>query len=107
LIGQHHRDCHESELEGAEQIAPQIETMRVRILALFEAHGPMTDEELLDRYNALHDRIAINSLVPRRYELVRDGKLENSGERRKGRSGVKRIVWRVPSGPPIQLSLIA
>ena len=97
-IGQHHRDCHDSEYDGAKQIGPQKKTLQAMIYRLYEATDYMSDEEMLDAFCAKHGeqwREFRNSLEPRRYELVRDGKLENSGQRRAGRSGIRRIVWRI------------
>ena len=106
LLGQHHRDPHDSELEGAERIAPKVETLQERVKKLFLTFGAMTDEELLEAYVANYEPIYKNSLEPRRYELVRDGWLEKSAERRPGKSGVKRIVW-APAGPKGQRELWA
>jgi cytochrome c2 len=92
-IGQHHTECHDSEMDGAKQIGPQIATLHARVLALFEAYGFMTDEELLDRYVTRWGAISKNSLEPRRNELVREQQVMNTGLRKSGRSGVKRIVW--------------
>ena len=91
--GQHHTECHDSEMDGAKQIGPQIATLHARVLALFDAYGFMTDEELLDRYVTRWGSISKNSLEPRRNELVREQQVMNTGLRKPGRSGVKRIVW--------------
>ena len=61
LLGQHHRDPHDSELEGAERIASKVETLQERVKKLFLTFGAMTDEELLEAYVAnyeLHGRAA-------------------------------------------------
>lgn len=104
ILGQHHRDPHDSELDGAERIASKVETLQARVKGLFEQYGAMTDEELLDHYTSQFGTIYKNSLEPRRYELVRDGWLEKSLERRPGKSGVRRIVW-APAGPKGQLDI--
>lgn len=92
-IGQHHTDCHESELDGAKAIGAYASRIQGHVMTLFTTYGPMTDEELLERYIATYGHIYKNSLEPRRYELVRAGALCKSAMRRQGKSGVRRIVW--------------
>lgn len=92
-IGQHHTDCHESERDGAAAIGPHASRIQGQVMSLFSKYGPMTDEELLERYVATYGHIYKNSLEPRRYELVRAGALCKSAIRRQGKSGVRRIVW--------------
>lgn len=104
-LGQYHRDCHDTEYDGAQAIGPQIATLRAQVMALFRKHGPMTDDELMDAYTAAHGSIYKNSLEPRRYELVKDGLLEKTAAKRKGKSGVSRIVWGIPNMAPVQLTL--
>jgi hypothetical protein len=109
-IGQHHRDCSDAELAGAEAIAPAVDTIKARVKEIFEAKGALTDAELKQHYEAAHGPIDVNSLQPRRYELKLEGWLEDSGDRRQGTGRVRRTVWRRVSQPTLrpldQLSLL-
>ena len=106
MIGQHHTGCSDTELAGAAAIAPSAETIKARVKLIFERRGPLTDCELKARYEAIYGAIDVNSLQPRRYELKIEGWLEDSGERRKGSSGVNRTVWQKVVHAPEQLSLL-
>ena len=92
-FGQYHTDAGDSELAGAVAIAPKLDNLKIRVLTLFREHHRLTDEELLARYIARWGEIYKNSLEPRRYELAKLGLVRKSDERRKGKSGVGRIVW--------------
>jgi hypothetical protein len=87
------RNAHDTEIEAAEYIEPSTQTLRNRVYELFSFFGPMTDEELMDRYIAKYGHIYKNSLEPRRTELTNEGLIVKTTLRRPGRSGVNRIVW--------------
>lgn len=66
------------------------------ILMILRAAGPGTDEEIARAYLSL-DRppCSPSGLRSRRAELVRLGKVEDSGERVKLETGRNAIVWRL------------
>jgi hypothetical protein len=71
------------------------QSQRQRILELFTVNESgldtgFTDEELMDRLG-----LTGNSLHPRRWQLVKDEVLYDSGERRPTRNGLPAIVWRI------------
>lgn len=61
------------------------------VLATFWRFGPMTDQELVDRYAGPPQ--STSGLRTRRHELVDRGLIRDSGERRKLESGRLAIVW--------------
>jgi predicted ArsR family transcriptional regulator len=75
--------------EAAERI--DAKTLRAKVLATINLHGPLTADEAAARLN-----MSILSIRPRCTELRELGKLEDSGERRLNASGRKAIVWRIP-----------
>lgn len=83
--------------DTAKEAATQANTGRTRawVLDFMRSNGVhgVTDEEIITagEFNGLR----ANGLRPRRVELVRDGLVEDSGEKRKTRSGRNAIVWRL------------
>jgi hypothetical protein len=79
--------------ETSKAAAGQIETttgeLRARVLAHLKACGGATDEETQDALG-----MAQNTERPRRVELVRAGRVIDSGETRKTKSGRSAVVWR-------------
>lgn len=76
------------------------ETMRDKVLALFEAvdsynASGVTDEELLTLYEARFGYISPSGCRTRRKELVDLALVEDSGLVRKTKSGRNTIVWRL------------
>ena len=93
MLGQFHRDGHDTEVAAAVQVAPRTGTQRAAVLREFQGAGShgLTDYELgvllgMFRWVA----------GTRRGELIRDGwPIEDSGDRRKTDTGTKAIVWRL------------
>jgi len=66
--------------------------LRHLVLECHEQHtGGLTDDEL----SQMHPNELLSSLSKRRGELVDEGLLEDSGERRPTRRGVPAAVWRL------------
>lgn len=69
------------------------------VLILFKGYGPMTDEEAWAKYAAAHaefggkPRQSPSGLRTRRSELVTARLLRDTGERRRGSTGRRMIVW--------------
>jgi len=57
--------------------------------------GDLTDEELWIAMKLIHRNIKDSTVRARRVELVREGLVEDSMERRPSRCGRKMVVWRV------------
>ena len=91
IAGKVGREHPETSKVAAARIRPASGTQRAKVLAKLTAAFPngMTDEEL-------QDSLAMNpsSQRPRRVELVEQSWIEDSGDRRKTRSGTDAIVWR-------------
>lgn len=83
--------------DTAKQAATQANTGKTRkfVLDAIKNAGEVgaTDEALIT-FGMMHGFTA-NSVRPRRVELVRDGLVVDSGEKRKTRSGRNAIVWRL------------
>ena len=62
---------------------------------LLKLKGPMTDEEIWDRGARRRPDMSQRGARFRRYELCKMGLVEDSGDRRETRSGMKATVWRV------------
>lgn len=72
---------------------PQTSEVRARILDLFRAHGPMTDEEMFERYTANYGGGYRNTILPARNALYKDELVYSTQTRRTVRSGRTAIVW--------------
>lgn len=76
-------------------VSKLAESYRI-ILDLFEKHGPMNDEQLLDRWKYEAPKPGSPSGIrSRRSELVAAERLRDSGERIKMTSGRMSIVWEL------------
>lgn len=75
---------------AAAQIASHTPNQRSRIYAVIQDAGAagLTDEQGQELTG-----IKTQSYTPRRGELVKDGKIRDTGERRKTRSGSPAAVW--------------
>lgn len=82
--------------DAAESMEPHLARLQNRIFGLFELwsqgelhfHKGWTDDEL-----ECHTKLPHQTVSARRRELVLKGLIEDSGERRKTRSGRKAVVW--------------
>ncbi len=81
---------HRTSLDAAVSMYEPASSLRERVFAWFEAHGPATDQEMLAAL-----ALRYQTGIPRRWELVNAGRLEDSGERGRTTSGRKAIRWRV------------
>jgi len=85
VVSQRHSD---TSTAAAEAIKPDTSTLRTLVFNFIRNAGGATDEEIqiaLDM-NPSTER-------PRRVELVNAGRVADSGERRKTKSGRKAVVW--------------
>lgn len=92
-IGAFRRDGPDSMLAGAMAIAPALKTIRGRVLSLFEQHRRLTDEEMVEHYATLWGASDYRSLGTRRNELVKQGVVGDSGDRKRSSHGVNVIIW--------------
>lgn len=77
-------------VEAARRVMPASGTQRWRILWSVVQDQAATDAELAERTG-----IKLQSVCPRRNELVEQGWLEDSGQRRSHGSSGPGIVWQV------------
>lgn len=80
--------------DTSRQAAEKIDaaTLRGKVLAIIQRHGPLTADEAAARLGM--DKLSIR---PRCTELRELGRLEDSGLRRLNSSGRKAIVWQLPA----------
>ncbi len=79
--------------ETAHAAAAVVDTASLEWLvvnALVGLGGRGTSEEVASRAG-----VDLQSITPRFRPLVRRGKVKDSGEKRKGKSGRRRIVWEI------------
>ncbi len=82
----------ETSKAAAREIQPAAGTLRAKVLRFLQAFAGeygATDEQM-----QVYLDMAPNTQRPRRIELVRAGLVEDSGEKRKTKSGRKAVVWR-------------
>lgn len=84
--------------DAAEKVK-RMEEQRLAILVLLKA-TPLTDENIADLYELVWESQGFPPPTPsglrsRRNELVRDGRVEATGDKKPTRSGCKSIVWQV------------
>ena len=79
--------------EAAESIEGKRLTLREQVYRFIEASGGATDIEIADALG-----LAENTARPRRYELEREGRIVDSGQRRQTPSKRAAIVWMIPTG---------
>ena len=79
---------------AAEEMRPDAETDRTAVLnLLLRVLVGMTDEEI-----QLALRLNPSTERPRRIELVRAGKVRDSGKKRRTKSGRMATIWEATSG---------
>lgn len=77
-------------IKAAQQIKKAIGPLHIRILAHLEKHPDgATDEEIMAALD-----MPGNTERPRRRELQQMGKIVDSGETRRTKSGREAVVWR-------------
>lgn len=79
----------DTQLAAGARTAPRIRGHRARILALLQRQG-VTDEQI-----ATATGLGLNTVRPRRGELVSQGLVEDSGQRGRTATGSPAIIWRV------------
>ena len=93
-VGPSHHSAPETSRQAAEANAPRSGTQRAKVLlALFGArsrHLGLTDDQI-----AAETGLVGNAVRPRRGELVADGFVEDSGERRSSWMGHPAVVWTI------------
>ena len=83
----------DTSLEAAASVAkktPRLRTMVFNCLENQRMGLGLTDEQLVERMG-----LPCDTVRPRRVELVREGKVVDTGLRRKNRSGRNAVVWGV------------
>lgn len=78
----------DTSFEAAEGMAPQAPILRAKCLRELEHSNGLTADEVAGRLG-----LSILSVRPRITELARDGKVRDSGDRRRNASGKRAIVW--------------
>jgi hypothetical protein len=89
-------DAPETEREAALAVYPRTGTARRRVLDAIALAGDrgMTDEEL-----SLSLELRLYTAAPRRHELLEDGWVEDSQQRRPTTTGSLAVVWKLtPAG---------
>lgn len=84
----------ETSKAAALSVKPRAPTQCALVLEAL-AEGPATPEQITDRINRGGKRILLMSARPRCSQLVRLGKIVDSGERGIGEGGCKAIRWRL------------
>jgi hypothetical protein len=81
---------------AAESIEDSITLVQQRVLEIHrDAPDGLTDEELLDIYQFRFGETAESSPRKRRHDLTAKGLIQDSGGRRKLKTGRKGIVWKL------------
>lgn len=94
------RDPETSWSAAALQTDTRAEQIKAVIVDLLMVHGPLTDEQLVDRYDAavfMRDAPAATpqNVRTRRKALELDGRVRSTGRRARTRSGSTATVWAV------------
>ena len=79
----------ETSIEGAKKIAPKCNGLHQKIIMLLRDVGGMNNCELREAIGNIEN----GTMSARIRELVLQGKVRDSGVKRKGKSGVSQIVW--------------
>mgnify|MGYP001558158617 FL=1 len=75
-------------VDAAAAIAPKTPRLREMVYRLLRDHGPMTDQAIQDATG-----LGPQTITPRRIELVREGRVRDTGKRAKTRADRDAIVW--------------
>lgn len=91
----------ETSHEAARHVSERLRESQGAVLRVFDAFGPMTDEQLLDNYALFGQRNNVpmqspSGLRTRRHELVELGKIVFTGRRDQSAGGkIKPRIWRL------------
>ncbi|UFS58919.1 hypothetical protein [Subtercola endophyticus] len=95
------RDGEPSWEAAARQNDEKVDAVKDAIVYLLNAYGKSTDEELVDLYEAYvftnpsTPPVTPQSVRTRRHALLLEGRVVNTNERRRTRSGSTGAVWAV------------
>jgi hypothetical protein len=92
-LGPSHHNAPETSGQAAEANFPRSGTQRARVLLTIYRHQWLRGHGLTDDEIASYSKQIGNSVRPRRGELVRDGLVEDSGQRRGSNMGHPAVVW--------------
>ncbi|MCP4743224.1 MAG: hypothetical protein GY871_13525 [Actinomycetales bacterium] len=83
--------------QAAASVAPDTLTRtQALILEALRAHGPLTDEQLCQRIAQVERKyLAVSGIRTRRSELVKAGRVIDTGDRQPMLSGRPAIVWGI------------
>jgi hypothetical protein len=101
------RDPSSSWDAAGQQDEAKLGRVQTTIVALFQIHGPMTDETLVERYTALEStdpdvqRASAQSVRSRRHELQVKGLVRDTGRQGRTTLGNAATIWaaRETKGP--------
>jgi predicted ArsR family transcriptional regulator len=87
--------------DAADNMAEHAPTLRERVESILRKWGAMTTDEVAGVLG-----VSVLAVRPRFSELMKMGKIEQTGERRKNASGMSASVWRIkPTAPQGELFL--
>lgn len=80
--------------EAAEKVSARVNYLQGKCLEALRAHGPMTADEIAEKVGE-----TILSIRPRCTELQANGRIQDSGVRRRNVSGRRATVWALGTVP--------
>lgn len=87
--------------DAAKLVAPGAKGMAADVLAILKEHGAKCPEEITEIFARAGRRVLLTSVRARCTQLLRLGKIEDSGERGVGESGKSKVIrWRVVAEQP-------
>lgn len=92
-LGPSHHNAPETSGQAAVANFPRSGTQRATVLDVIYRHSWLRGHGLTDEEIATYAKLTGNSVRPRRGELVRDGLVVDSGERRGTWMGNPAVVW--------------
>ena len=93
-----HQSHSSTSFDAAALIADQALTLRDKVFKFLQVIGGATDEEM-----QIALRMSANTQRPRRCELEQQGRVIDSGQRRKTRARRDAVVWIVTPGQQLLL----
>lgn len=88
-----HRDGPDTERAAAESVVEAATGVRARLRELFRLYGPMTDQELHERYVDVFGDCDYMAVERRRNDLKNLSEIKDTGTRRTSRRGRRMVVW--------------